>query len=205
MDEIANVRLSAEEAELVRRGDWILTKNNILRKADALLGAVQEQQAAILASCQHRLPFSHTAYSPKLSRGENYKGLPYRVLDYPRLFEQENIFAVRSIFWWGHFFSSTLLLSGLYQQQYAGPVSKAYNLWAENDYYLCTHTDSPWEHHFESDNYTAIKAITPAWWEEVIAQKSFIKIAKRFDLAKWDECPGLLQESFRLYLTVLAG
>ncbi len=38
------IRLSPEEAALVIRADWILTKNKILQKANHLLGALQTQQ-----------------------------------------------------------------------------------------------------------------------------------------------------------------
>ena len=56
--------------------------------------------------------------SPKISKGENYKGLPWLVLDYPRYFNKEDIFAIRTLFWWGNFFSITLHISGKYKMRY---------------------------------------------------------------------------------------
>ena len=50
--------------------------------------------------------------TPKIAKGENYLQLPYVLLDYPRCFDKENIFAIRTMFWWGNFFSITLHLSG---------------------------------------------------------------------------------------------
>ena len=41
------------------------------------------------------LPAEMLFHSPKISKGENYKGLPYVMLDYPRCFGKTDIFAIR--------------------------------------------------------------------------------------------------------------
>src|SRR5712671_4795594 len=108
----AKIRLSQAEMELVNNADLILTKNAILKKAYRLLGNLQVEQQKYIMLHPSGLPAKVSASTFKISKGENYKELPYLVLDYPRLFEQENIFAVRTMFWWGNFFSITLHLSG---------------------------------------------------------------------------------------------
>ena len=55
--------------------------------------------------------------SAKISKGENM-GLPWVMLDYPRLFGQEDVLAIRTMFWWGHCFSVTLHLKGRYYGAY---------------------------------------------------------------------------------------
>ena len=55
--------------------------------------------------------------TPKISKGENYKDLPYVMLDYPRCFQKEKTIAIRTFFWWGNFFSINLQLSGEYKEQ----------------------------------------------------------------------------------------
>ena len=108
------IRLSAEEAALIMNADIILTKNRILEKVKALLLVIQEDQQHYLSS-NNLLPDLVQIIPPKISKGENYNGLPYLVLDHPRYFDKENMYAIRSMFWWGNFFSTTLLLSGEYK------------------------------------------------------------------------------------------
>ena len=64
------------------------------------------------------LPEEVLIQSPKISRGENYNGLPYVMLDYPRCFGKEDVFAMRTMFWWGNFFSITWHLKGKYSKEY---------------------------------------------------------------------------------------
>ena len=58
----------------------------------------------------------------KLSKGENLNGLPYRVMDFPRIFKQEDVFAIRTLVWWGKQISVTLHLKGKYLKQFKLPL-----------------------------------------------------------------------------------
>ena len=149
----AKVRLSQKEAELVQNTDWILTKNVILKKAWALLEIIQQEQKQYIQSFKHNLPEEILKQSAKISKGENYKELPYLVLDFPRFFEQDNIFAIRTMFWWGNHFSITLHLSGKSKNIFEEKILASFPLLRE--FSLCVHND-PWEHHFEKSNYNAV-------------------------------------------------
>src|SRR6187549_876336 len=98
--------LSEEELRIVSDPGIILTKNAIITKVYDLFGILAGEQI------QFQYPGEAGAIPPKISRGENYKGLPYVVLDYPRLFTSEHVFAIRTHFWWGNYFSVTLHLKG---------------------------------------------------------------------------------------------
>jgi hypothetical protein len=87
----AKIRLSQTEMELVTNADLILTKNLILKKVKWLLENLLVKQQEYVALHAAGLPVKVSGSSPKISKGENYKGLPYLILDYPRLFEQENL------------------------------------------------------------------------------------------------------------------
>jgi hypothetical protein len=200
----AKIRLSEEEAELVANANWILTKNAILQKVNHLLGQLQSGQQEYLQSYLHLLPAEVTQVSAKISKGENYKGLPYLVLDYPRYFEKENQFAIRTMFWWGNFFSTTLLLSGIYKEMYTDAVTRSFTLLKEDDFFICIGADQ-WEHHFEAGNYTSLKECNADSFVDHINNKDFLKLAKRFPLARWDDAGDLLIASFSSMIKCLAG
>ena len=111
---------------MVSNADLILTKNHILQKVNHLLATLQTKQQHHLESFSVQLPGQAISSSPKISKGENYKGLPYLILDYPRFFEKENICAIRTMFWWGNFISVTLHLSGIYKQETEEKLIKLY-------------------------------------------------------------------------------
>src|ERR1700722_15897376 len=100
----AKVRLSAEEMRLVTDPAWILTKNSVMGKV-----------VAMFAELSGEIRGGHEK-EPKISRGENYKGLPWVMLDYPRVFGREDVYAIRLFFLWGYAFSVTLHLKGEYMR-----------------------------------------------------------------------------------------
>ena len=97
------IMLSDDELQLVNNTGWILTKRSVMEKVDQVLGSIAENQKLIIEKEKNRLPQEVIKSEPKISRGENYLQLPYMLLDYPRFFDTENIFAVRTMFWWGNF------------------------------------------------------------------------------------------------------
>lgn len=198
----AKLRLSEEELALVSDAQWILMKNTILKKAIALFAHVQSQQNHILKDFSLRLPDSILSVSAKISKGENYKGLPYIVLDQPRFFQKDDAFAIRHIFWWGNFFSSMFYLSGKYKKQYEQNIYNAYSVLKENDCFVCINND-PWEHHFEETNFTSINTLSQDDYKQIIVTHPFIKIADKLPISKWENAEKKLIHSFRLYLSLL--
>src|SRR5688572_11448321 len=125
--------LSPVELRLATDAEILLTKNAIIDKAKQLFNLLQDKQERYLTA-QFNLGKTIVDTSPKISRGENYRGLPYVVLDYPRIFEKDNIAAIRTMFWWGHFFSMTLHLSGRYKKQYERQILRSYTRLKEKEF-----------------------------------------------------------------------
>jgi hypothetical protein len=190
----AKIRLSKEEQELVNNAGWILTKNGIIQKAKLLLEQVRNDQQAFIESHAGLLPEEVVQIPPKISRGENYRGLPWLMLDYPRHFERHNHFAIRSMFWWGNFFSSTLHLSGTYKKRYEVRLQE-YVSRPGNDWFICIN-ENEWEHHLEADNYLPLESMDPSRIREYFYQKEFIKLTKTYPLTRWDHAGEWLMTTF---------
>jgi hypothetical protein len=174
----SKIRLSPAEAALIGNAEIILTKNSIIQKTAALLAGLQEE----LMAESNAMNFSS---SPKISKGENYLGLPYVVLDYPRISKGEDLCFIRSMFWWGQFFSSTLQVAGHYKEKSLPLLSSAFQALARQDYYLGINEDV-WQHHFESSNYRKLSTLPKDEYEALLHQQPHIKIAARFPLSEWD-------------------
>lgn len=110
----AKILLSEAEERLMRDADVILTKLAVVAKIEALFGRLADTYREIAAPLEVLLPTA-MVWQPKISRGEKYEQLPWLMLDYPRHFGKTNgQLAVRSFFWWGHYFSLQLQASGVY-------------------------------------------------------------------------------------------
>jgi hypothetical protein len=202
MDNETKIHLSAFEMNLLTNTEWILTKNNIIKKAQRLLEGVQQNIFDYTKLHSDLFPAEVAAVSPKISRGENYEGLPWLMLDFPRYFNKENlpasqthIFAIRTMFWWGNFFSTTLHLSGKYKQKYGDAITASYPNLCTDDSHICVNEDQ-WHHHFEKDNFLPVINFTQREFAELIRKKDFIKISSKFSLNDWDNAINLLSGNF---------
>jgi hypothetical protein len=196
--ELPKIHLSSAETELMRNAEVILTKNRVLQKIKGLLEIVQQQQLSFVE--KNRLTgLEAFVISPKISKGENYLGLPFQILDYPRLSAPGDLFFIRTMFWWGNFFSSTLHLSGSYKDAHKKNVLSSFPVLGE--YFIGANAD-PWLHHFEDSNYRKINGMTRQAFELQCESGAHLKLAARIPLSEWERAPIKLYEHWKVWLRV---
>ena len=195
------IQLSDAEMQLMCNADFILTKNKVLHKIKSLLEEVQMAQLDAQKDFETFLPAPVFSIPPKISRGENYNGLPYLILDYPRLFTPTDTFAIRTFFWWGRFFSCTLQLSGDYKLANQKKLAAAYPL-LSTQHSIGINPD-PWQHHFEDDNYVQVANLSQKDFETFLQECDHVKLAIRFPLTDWPQAVDLLSNSWLQYLQLL--
>jgi len=190
--------LSAGELAMANDKDFILTKQAVISKAAALFN---EQIPVISLNFREVVSTEGTLISavPKISKGENYNGFPYVIMDYPATFSKENIFALRTMFWWGNFISITLHLKGTYKKKYAAKILA--NLKNENDFYISVGEDE-WQHHFGDENFKKISPLTNDLKIQ-IESRIFFKIALKYELHHWNMMQSVLPEVYKKILNLL--
>jgi hypothetical protein len=186
--------LDAEERMLVADPSWIMAKNRIIGKTVAFMaelsGRMQERRRAgqvgksgttepqegLRDALEEigRIP-------PKISRGENYKGLPYVVLDYPRCFGKEDVFAIRTLFWWGKYFSVTLHMKGHYKEVFLTVIRDRIALLAGAGFHICV-SDDEWRHELEEDNYQSLEGMSAETLETIVQSNAFLKFSSKCPL-----------------------
>jgi hypothetical protein len=195
----AKIRLSAEELVLVQNAHWLLTKNNIIEKVVAAFGRLSEQMKAGISQAAASLPAEVGSSSPKISKGEKYEGLPWVMLDYPRVFGRDDTWAIRTFFWWGHFFSITLQLKGNYKQQCQAALLQHLDLLKQYDFYICI-AAGEWEHHFGEENYTPLRQLEDQTITALLSGSQFCKISTKIGLHEWDQANEMLADLYRVLL-----
>ncbi len=202
---LTKVTLSAKEQELVQDTGFILTKNAVIQKVYTLFGDLSEVYKSSLQKAAANGIDSTGFSTPKIARGEQYEGLPWVMLDYPRQYLSSNAFGIRSFFWWGNFGSITLQLSGDYQQRWLPAIQDYFetNDPGMNRYegWFLGKGENPWLHHFREDNFEKLskKSFTG------IAERPFIKLAKKASLSEWDALPSFYANGFGEILMMLTA
>jgi len=185
------------EMELVSSPDIILTKNAILQKIKSFFEEMQMKQQDVLKKYSSQLPEEVLRISPKISRGENYKGLPWLVLDNPRHFQHNNIFAIRTMFWWGNFFSITLHVSGNNKNDLLKNLTGNVSLLAKNDFYIYNGTKE-WEHDIDPDSYKKLSGINEEELQRIFSTNNFLKIAVKFSIGSLEAIEDKLLRNYEL-------
>ena len=191
------IQLLPAEMELVSSPEIILTKNAILQKIKSFFEEVQVKQFDILKDYASQLPPEVLKISPKISRGENYKGLPWLVLDNPRYFQHNNTFAIRTMFWWGNFFSITLHLSGNNKITHLTRIFENILLLNEHNFYLYAGNDE-WEHDLDPDSYKKIPGLNKEDLEKIVSANNFLKLAIKFPIDSLEAIEDKLLRNYEL-------
>lgn len=195
MTDPSKIRLSADELELMCNAEIILTKNRILQILRSLMENLGQQ-------VQQDLPLQTemALIPPKVSRGENYQGLPWLMLDYPRIFTKDNTCAIRTMFWWGRCFSITLQLAGSYKTRFENMIAASRE--QLKDAWICISNEA-WEHHFGPENYRPVSETDEVSFRDIILQKDFLKISYKIPLHDPEMAMTVLTGYYRQLLTLL--
>lgn len=170
-------------------------------KANDLLGYMATMQQDVVNDEKAWLLPEIIQSTPKISKGENYLQLPYMILDYPRCFDAENIIAIRTMFWWGNFFSITLHISGKYKKMMEQRITDRIQ-YLPPDYFICIN-ENQWHHHFEPDNYVQLGSLSSNELTELILKKPFFKMAEKIPVTEWNNAPLLADKPFKKMIEML--
>lgn len=172
--------------------EWILTKQRITGKIYDLLGNQVPVIETALTGLEKQEP-DWQRVSAKIYRGESYRRFPYVMLDYPRLYAGEDALAIRTFFWWGHFLSVSLQLSGKHKRLFA--EQEGYE--AEATGWLLWASESPWEHDLDAFAVVEWNKAHKEICSRLIRQQSFIKLTTRISLENWATWEKQLEEAYR--------
>ena len=208
MNDAAKVQLSTDEMALVSDPAWILTKNSIMERAVQLMAELSQHYESELAGLRQMMTSAGSQLPanwdrPKISRGENYQGLPYVILDQPRLFGKEDILAIRTMFWWGHYFMVTLHLKGVMLERFAGGLERHAGELAAAGFHIATSGDE-WRHELEGGHYMLLDGAASDKLQAV-SEYPFLKLSAKCPLDKWNDAPEILSGLNKMLIRVLTA
>lgn len=131
----------------------------------------------------------------KISKGENLEGLPFIVLDYPALFNNDNIFCVRTLFWWGNYFSLSLIITGEYFNRFEKNISENINALKKEKVFLLT-TNDIWNNNLKSNDFLKTKNQKLRLLRKFISKKHTLKISMKI---KFDKQDSLVEHSAKFF------
>ena len=183
------------ELKILHNTRFFEVKATAIKKIDIILANVRDSLKAEIENKNIIFPKEVDARNGKIFRGENYLGLPYLILDYPKHFSKESVFAFRTMFWWGNFFSFTLHLQGKALEERRNDLIKKIPSLKHKDIYICMN-DNPWQYHYGKGNYIAIDKLPNTKLKKLFSEGDFIKLSKKIPLKDYKFISKFTIESF---------
>lgn len=181
----AKIQFSEEESALLQNAEWLLTKNRIISLIYALMGEWSMKMRSQEEPLKRSLPDAVFLAGPKISKGESYLGLPYVVLDQPRFFGKEDIFALRTFFWWGNAWTISLHLKGTYKSWIEGYSEEELQALSNLGFFIDYNGDE-WDHNWIRHSGVGLKELTKKELSQLIPTAPFIKIGRTIPLRNWE-------------------
>jgi hypothetical protein len=201
--QVTNLKLTSEELKILENTDFFSAKLIVTRK-------IMDQFGALESSFRESLPHGNELTSEgvnlsngKIFRGENYKGLPYVVLDYPRLFSTQSVFAFRTMFWWGHEFSFTLHLQGIAWEKRKHLLVKNLSRLLNWELYIGVN-ETPWQYQFNRENFVPIDEYLANNRREDLERLPFLKLSSRLEIRKFEILAQEAGNTFKMLMDIFA-
>ncbi len=193
------------ENTILQNQTFLPLKQQAIEKVISLMATLREGIDTTWQEYGSKWQIPCTQDSVKISRGENYRNLPYVILDYPRKFARNDVFAFRSMFWWGHFFSYTLHLQGNSLAEFRPYLLDTLPYLKENSDAVHLGVGStPWQYHYGPSNYQLIPHLSSKKITEILAHHEFIKLSSWLPVsADQKEVISTGQVYFRQFMDLL--
>lgn len=153
------MKFNESQLNLIKNTALFKDKRVVLQEVSSEFSEICEQLKNSYASQSYKISFSPLNTSSKITRGENLKGLPFLMLDFPQQFSKTEIFSFRLLFWWGNGFTLFLHLKNNQLDRIAKKViEERKHLY--NEGFLISTGGNEWEHDCLSKNYKNLEDFT---------------------------------------------
>jgi hypothetical protein len=194
-----SVELSTKEFELLNDSSFFFAKKNIDAKLEELLIAYQTETETFFKGFEKQLPEGIKYKAKKVNKGQNYKGLPYWVVDLPSFFNQNDVFTYRVVVWWGNHISLSLIIGGKFYKHLAIETNELLN----KGVYYSIH-QSPWPLEFIPENLILIEENTLTVINDHFMRNDFIKLSTQFELTELSNLKEKAIEGFKMIIPTLS-
>lgn len=187
------MELSREELVVLSDRHHYEVKASINRKLDASFSLLKEEWMPLVGTWNFPLDNIDRTRG-KVFRGENYQGYPYSLLDFPRHFSKEAVFAIRTMCWWGHEFSITLHIQGAALVPLLPNLERRLEAVTGKDLMYCVNS-TPWSYDFSKKNYEPVVDLEQSRMMQDIREKGFVKLSRPIALGQAESLSELGKET----------
>ncbi len=200
-------QLTDEEAALLADQSFFRAKAKIMAKVRLSLSATHAGLKEEVASTGLVTPPDFNPANSHFVKGEHLESFPYQYLDFPKHFQDSNVFAFRTLFWWGHHVACAMMLEGEGIKGHKARIVDRFHQLAGQGLELSL-APTLWEWK-RGEGYTLpITHDRKAQIAAVLAERSFLKIVRFLPFTDprvpSGQVPEFSRETFRALLPIVS-
>ncbi|MCC7141495.1 MAG: hypothetical protein IT349_05270 [Candidatus Eisenbacteria bacterium] len=135
---------SEDELAQVADGGPFRARARLIGRMRVVFEGLRHRLARHLEAGRYLAPANADWRHGRIGRGEYLGDMPYTYLDIPRHFEAESAFTFRTLFWWGHGVSFSLILGGQHLQEYRARLVRNLAVLSALEVHIAA-GESPWD------------------------------------------------------------
>lgn len=187
-------KLTKHELDFASSVEYPLTKQNVFTKINRLMHETGLQ----LSQEFHKNQLIDLAHH-KITKGERYKEMPYLVMDFPQIKGPDFNIVLRTMFWWGHYFTCSLIVktSLLDLEKTAkniGKLKKAKILTGSN----------LWEQELETDDYAKTSDLSKKQIMKLLESSNYLKLSCKINLRHYASLSSHATEIYAAWAKALS-
>ena len=201
----SKIMLTKSEQNALSNLQFFSDKNTATNKIQQQFHFLKDKLNNVAINSSSIIPKEADSINGRIFKGENYKGLPYIILDFPRLFSQNNVFSFRNMCWWGMHYSFTLHVSGESFELHRQKIINNIHRLKGKEFFFCIN-DNPWEYHYEASNYIFLDDLLINGTSEIeryVLLKDFMKLSRKLPINAFDDMPDYGEETFNYCIDLL--
>ena len=192
------VMLSKDQIDFLSTKEFFQLKKEADEKVGSLLYSTQGFiQSLWNTQNEWHLPSEASKKPGKVSKGNNYKGFPYQVFDYPSVFNERGIFSFRVVVWYGNFFSVNLILTKSFLEFFQPQLQKL----AGKGIKLLIN-ENIWETDLSSSPFISVEEVHMGNVEEYFKKNESIRLFREFSMNQINSLDRLTVECFNDWFTL---
>jgi hypothetical protein len=178
------IKLTKTEFDFVLHSEYPKIKQRVIQKVchrfDALGHELKQHLVPEDVAWGNEFRDAHS----KTTRGENYRQLPYVVLDYPRIRNREFMLACRTMFWWGNYFSLNFMirLDAVDVELFISNLKKN-----PNRKIRVYGGDDLWEQDLDDDHFMKLHQLSEPELNNLFRKQAYIKLSRKVRFTNWDQ------------------
>jgi hypothetical protein len=191
------IHFDKQELDFMDQTDFFHLKNTVSTKIQQLMGTTSDGIEEFMHSNQESFQLA-TWQKKKISKGENYKGLPYFVLDHPKYFTKNDILSFRTIFIYGQGFLNVMHLSGHFFEILRDNRQLISYFRKNEPFYIFTQED-PWNYDYREEYLISSHRLRESTLSKLKTNNGFIRLVRALETEKWSQLPEFTAKSLALF------